>query len=206
MTTLSIPKVDSESPSLRDAKTHTREARATRSFLPRFIRESPLDATKRQLARLRDASDARLREHADALRAQPSPPHAIALIAEAVRRTRGLVPYDVQLHAGLVLAEGRIAEMATGEGKTLVTLLPACCFALEGRGAHVATVNSYLSERDCEFARPAFERLGMTVGFLIERDSKAGKSRDDWDSRNWATANSTAHTSTIDNLTSTSAP
>ena len=126
----------------------------------------------RVLTRLRDVPDSRLRELAGM---HPARPEAIALIAESVRRTHGLVPYDVQLHAGLVLAEGRVAEMATGEGKTLVALLPAFCFTLEGRGAHVATVNSYLAERDCDFARPAFERLGLTVGFLVERDSKANK-------------------------------
>ena len=154
-------------------------ARASRSFarriFSRVVAESPLDATKRRLAELHDLSDTRLREHADALRAQPSHPAAIALIAEAVRRTHGLSPYDVQLHAGLTLAAGQLAEMATGEGKTLVALLPAFCFALQGRGAHVATVNSYLAERDCEFARPAFALLGLTTGLLAERAAPAEK-------------------------------
>ena len=66
---------------------------------------------------------------------------------------RAFDPTTCQFLAGLALAEGRLAEMATGEGKTLVALLPAFCFALQGRGVHVATVNSYLAERDCEFAR-----------------------------------------------------
>ncbi len=114
----------------------------------------------------------RLRELANA---HPSQVEAIALIAESVRRTHGLIPYDVQLHAGHVLAVGRVAEMATGEGKTLVALLPAFCFALEGRGVHIATVNSYLAERDCAFARPAFARLGMSVGLLAEKASKPAK-------------------------------
>ena len=149
--------------------------RSSRSLLHRFRRESPVDATKRRLAELRDVSDARLRELTDALRAQPSNIEAIALIAESVRRTHHIAPYDVQLHAGHVLAAGHLGEMATGEGKTLVALLPAFCFALEGRGAHVATVNSYLAERDCEFARPAFERLGMSVGLLVEKAPRADK-------------------------------
>jgi len=122
-------------------------------------------------------SDNRLREHADALRnesrsrnaAEDLPLRAVALIAESIRRTRRLVPYDCQLMAGLALTEGRIAEMATGEGKTLVALLPAFVFALHGRGAHISTVNPYLAERDCEFARPAFGLLGMTTGLLEER-------------------------------------
>ena len=146
---------------------------AAREFrVARFIREDPVDATKRCLARLREVPDTRLRE---LTAAHPSTAEAIALIAESVRRTHGLVPYDVQLHAGHLLAAGYLAEMATGEGKTLVALLPAFCFALENRGVHVATVNSYLAERDCEFARPAFARLGMSVGLLVEKASKPDK-------------------------------
>ena len=99
----------------------------------------------------------------------------MALIAEAVRRAHGLAAYDVQLLAGLALADGRLGEMATGEGKTLVALLPAFCFALHGRGAHVATVNAYLAQRDFEFARTAFARLGLTVGLLPERASNVEK-------------------------------
>ena len=80
-----------------------------------------------------------------------------------------MVPYDCQFMAGLALADGMLAEMATGEGKTLVALLPTFVFALRGTGAHVATVNPYLAERDCEFARPAFERLGLSIALLKER-------------------------------------
>ena len=138
----------------------------------------------RQLAAsLADESETRLRERTASLRAEARAGRlgealhvpAIALITEAIRRTRGLSPYDVQLLAGLTLAEGQLAEMATGEGKTLVALLPAFCFALHGHGAHVATVNSYLAERDCEFARPAFTLLGLTTGLLAERAAPAEK-------------------------------
>src|SRR5205814_614390 len=87
----------------------------------------------------------RLRERADALRAEARTASgdewhvaAIALIAEAIRRTRGLSPYDVQPHAGLTLAAGQLAEMATGEGKTLDALLPAFCFAPHGHGRESA--------------------------------------------------------------------
>ena len=162
-----------------NAEREFRDARAPRSFarrvFSRCLAEAPLDATKRRLAELADESDARLRERVAALRARPSHPAAIALVAEAVRRTHGLTPYDVQLSAGLTLADGRLAEMATGEGKTLVALLPAFCFALHGHGAHVATVNPYLAARDCEFARPVFARLGLTVGLLAERAGRAEK-------------------------------
>ena len=138
---------------------------------------------RRLAAGLAGESDDRLAERTAALRAEArigkggGPLHtaAIALISEAVRRTRGIFPYDVQLTAGLTLADGRLAEMATGEGKTLVALLPAFCFALHGHGAHVATVNSYLAGRDCDFARPAFALLGMSTGLLAERASQPDK-------------------------------
>ena len=181
MTTLELPANVSNSSRSRDVKTHTPDARATRITPPRFfskwIAESPLDAIKCVLAGLADISDARLRELTSTLRETPNPSHieAIALIAEAVRRSHGIVAYDVQLHAGHVLAAGHLGEMATGEGKTLVALLPAFCFALEGRGAHVATVNSYLAERDREFARAPFDRLGMSVGLLVEKAAKSDK-------------------------------
>ena len=82
---------------------------------------------------------------------------AIGIAAEAVRRIRGLTAYDEQLLAGLILADGNLAEMAAGEGKTLVAALVGFVFALRGRGVHVATVNDYLAKRDCAFAQPIFE-------------------------------------------------
>jgi len=129
------------------------------------------------LARQAGESDARLREQSLELRKKAAAregeetwrAEAVALISEAIRRTTKLVPYDCQLAAGLSLAAGEIAEMATGEGKTLAAMLPAYVFALHGRGAHVATVNPYLAARDAEFARPAFALLGMSVGSLEER-------------------------------------
>src|SRR6266853_6140976 len=132
---------------------------------------------------LRAESDQRLRDRTETLRKEARsgfarPLHtaeAVALIAESVRRSRGIEAYDCQLLAGLALADGRLAEMATGEGKTLVATLPAFCFALHGLGAHVATVNPYLAGRDFEFARPAFERLGLTIGLLPEKPEQARK-------------------------------
>ena len=174
MTTLELPNHVSKRSFRRDAETNTRDAYAPRNPFARFLRESPVHATKRCLARLRDVPDIRLRE---LTHANPSTTEAIALVAESVRRTHRLVPYDVQLHAGHLLAAGQLAEMATGEGKTLVALMPAFCFALQNRGVHVATVNSYLAERDCDFARPVFERLGMSVGLLVEKASKPDKTK-----------------------------
>src|SRR5262245_60048980 len=108
---------------------------------------------------LAQESDDHWRLRVEALRGQPDDIEAIAIAAECIRRTHGLAASDVQLLAGLALARGPLVEMATGEGKTLTALLPGFCFALRGRGAHIATVNPYLAARDAEFATPVFERL-----------------------------------------------
>lgn len=87
-----------------------------------------------------------------------------ALVREAARRAIGLRPYDVQLAGGLALHQGKVAEMATGEGKTLAAVAPTALAALAGRGAHVLTVNDYLARRDAAWMGPVYERLGLTVG------------------------------------------
>ncbi|MEO0447501.1 MAG: hypothetical protein AAF191_15620, partial [Verrucomicrobiota bacterium] len=91
-----------------------------------------------------------------------------ALVREASRRTTGLFHYPEQLLGGLALVRGSVAEMATGEGKTLAVSLPAASFALYGKGVHCITVNSYLAERDAEFTTPILGYLGISVGFLPE--------------------------------------
>jgi preprotein translocase subunit SecA len=93
-------------------------------------------------------------------------PEAFALVREAGDRTIGLRHFDVQLIGGAVLHSGKIAEMRTGEGKTLVATLPAYLNALTGRGVHCVTVNDYLAERDANWMRPIFEFLGLSVAFL----------------------------------------
>ncbi len=94
---------------------------------------------------------------------------AFALVREASRRVLGLFHYDVQILGGLAICRGTIAEMATGEGKTLVQSLAAYTLSLVGRGVHVATANSYLAERDFEFAQPLYEFLGTSAALLPER-------------------------------------
>ncbi len=89
-----------------------------------------------------------------------------ALVREASKRTLGMRHFDVQLIGGIVLHEGRIAEMRTGEGKTLVATLPVCLNALTGRGVHVVTVNDYLARRDAEWMGRIYEFLGFTVGCI----------------------------------------
>lgn len=93
----------------------------------------------------------------------------LAFCVEAVRRVHGKVLHDVQLLGGLVMASGAIAEMATGEGKTLTGAAPAFVHALSGQGVHVMTSNAYLAERDCDELRPVFELLGLTVAVLPEQ-------------------------------------
>jgi preprotein translocase subunit SecA len=93
-------------------------------------------------------------------------PEAFAVVREVSSRVLGLRHFDVQLIGGMVLHEGNIAEMRTGEGKTLVATLPAYLNALTGRGVHVVTVNDYLAKRDSQWMRPVFEFLGLTVGVI----------------------------------------
>jgi preprotein translocase subunit SecA len=93
-------------------------------------------------------------------------PEAFAVVREAARRTLGERPFDVQLAGGIVLHQGKIAEMATGEGKTLVATLPVYLNALTGRGVHVVTVNDYLAKRDRDWMGQIYEFLGLTVGVI----------------------------------------
>ncbi|NOI18980.1 preprotein translocase subunit SecA [Vibrio coralliilyticus] len=94
-------------------------------------------------------------------------PEAFATVREASKRVYGMRHFDVQLIGGMVLNAGQIAEMRTGEGKTLTATLPAYLNALAGKGVHVVTVNDYLAKRDAETNRPLFEFLGMTVGVNV---------------------------------------
>ncbi|HEX2109245.1 MAG TPA: preprotein translocase subunit SecA, partial [Rubrobacteraceae bacterium] len=91
---------------------------------------------------------------------------AFAVVREAARRTLGMRPFDVQVMGGIVLHEGKIAEMKTGEGKTLAATMPVYLNALEGKGAHVVTVNDYLARRDAQWMGEIYEFLGLTVGLI----------------------------------------
>ena len=100
---------------------------------------------------------------------------AFAVVREASVRTLGMRPFDVQLIGGMVLHQGDIAEMRTGEGKTLVATLPAYLNALSGTGVHVVTVNEYLAKRDSEWMSPIYESLGMNVGVTSSTQSHEEK-------------------------------
>ena len=102
-------------------------------------------------------------------------PEAFATVREAALRVLGQRPYDTQIIGGITLHEGRIAEMRTGEGKTLVATLPAYLNALTGNGVHVVTVNDYLARRDADWMGPVFTTLGMTVGVIQSRQDVASK-------------------------------
>src|SRR5579863_3923927 len=94
-------------------------------------------------------------------------PEAFACVREAARRRLGMRHFDVQLIGGMTLHRGKIAEMRTGEGKTLVATLSSYLNAIPGKGVHVITVNDYLAQRDANWMRPVFEALGMSVGVVL---------------------------------------
>ena len=94
-------------------------------------------------------------------------PEAFAVCREASKRVLGMRHFDVQLIGGIILHQGRIAEMKTGEGKTLVATLPVYLNALTGDGVHVVTVNDYLARRDSEWMGKVYKFLGLTVGLVI---------------------------------------
>src|ERR671932_21094 len=124
-------------------------------------------------------SDEELRERADALRERARDgedldellPESFALTREAAKRTLEQRHFDVQLIGGMVLHDGSIAEMKTGEGKTLTATLPAVLNSLPGKGVHIVTVNDYLARRDAEWMRPVYEMLGLTVGTIQAGES-----------------------------------
>ncbi len=134
------------------------------------------EALKSQFAILKDEVQERLKDadpadagYKERLRAalDPAIVPAFALVREAGRRFLNMRHFDVQLIGGLVLHDGKIAEMKTGEGKTLVATLPAVLNSLAGRGVHIVTVNDYLARRDAEWMSPLYRGLGMSVGVIV---------------------------------------
>ncbi|HWB29074.1 MAG TPA: DEAD/DEAH box helicase, partial [Vicinamibacterales bacterium] len=146
----------------------TQNERELKRLRPIVARINELEST------VRDLSDADLRARTATLRERVGRgeslddvlPEAFATVREAGRRVLNMRHFDVQLIGGMVLHGGRIAEMKTGEGKTLVATLPAYLNALEGKGVHVVTVNDYLARRDSEWMGRVYRFLGMTVGVV----------------------------------------
>lgn len=128
-------------------------------------------------------SDERMREKTEEFKSRYSKgesldsilPEAFALVREASVRIVGLEPYDVQVIGALALHEGKIAEMKTGEGKTLVATMPAYLNAIAGKGVHIVTVNDYLAERDATLMGEIYKFLGMTVGVVLNSSSGVQK-------------------------------
>ncbi|MBF6590165.1 MAG: preprotein translocase subunit SecA, partial [Ktedonobacterales bacterium] len=104
-------------------------------------------------------------------------PEAFAAVREASRRATGLRHFDVQLIGGIVLHQGKIAEMRTGEGKTLAATLPAYLNALTGQGVHIVTVNDYLAQRDRDWMGKIYEFLGLSVGVILTTQQPQGDER-----------------------------
>lgn len=150
-------------------------ARYMRKLQPR------VDAINAREPIYQQMTDAELREQTDKLRKRLSAGEslddllieAFAVCREAGRRVLGMRHFDVQLMGGMVLHSGAIAEMVTGEGKTLVATLPAYLNALEGKGVHVVTVNDYLARRDREWMGPLYMALGLSVGVIQHNSSTA---------------------------------
>jgi len=138
-----------------------------------------LDQVNQLEPTLESESDAQLRKRSLSVRYKVKSgeklerliPEAFALVREAGRRTLRMRHFDVQIVGGISLFYGSIAEMQTGEGKTLTATLPLYLHALAGKGAHLATVNDYLAARDAEWMRPIYELLGLTVGVIQTKDT-----------------------------------
>ena len=143
--------------------------RRIRSYRPRV---EQINALEKELEQL---SDEALQARTDAFKQQLAEGKtlddilvpAFATVREAGKRTLGQRHFDVQLIGGMVLHEGKISEMKTGEGKTLVATLPVYLNALSGRGVHVVTVNDYLAKRDAEWMGQIYKFLGLTVGVIV---------------------------------------
>ena len=149
-----------------------RRGLATRSQLESFVR-----SVERHGRELRDESETALAARARALHrplvvdglTDELLARCFAVVRELAKRTLGTPHYDVQLMGGWVMARGMLAEMETGEGKTLTATLPACAAALAGIPVHVVSANDYLVERDADAMRPLYDALGLTVGAVLER-------------------------------------
>lgn len=184
----------------KSLKIHTKEKKPTdkladRTRMTRFLQGVFGDAQKKILKRLykkvleinalepkyEQMSDKELAEQTKLLRERAGKgkekeldavlADSFAVAREASKRILGMRPFDVQLIGGMVLHEGNVAEMKTGEGKTLVAMLPAYLNALTGKGVHVVTVNDYLAQRDAGWNAPVYHFLGLSVGVIINQAS-----------------------------------
>ncbi|GAA1295645.1 protein translocase subunit SecA [Planotetraspora silvatica] len=143
-------------------------------FVRRFLdRPGSVDLTPFQRTVERAGElEAEVRERAELRAGEVGTPEFCAVMREAARRALGQRPFDVQLVGMLAMLDGHVAQMATGEGKTLAGALSAAGFALQGKHVHAVSVNDYLARRDAEWMRPLFEILGLTVGWISETSTR----------------------------------
>jgi preprotein translocase subunit SecA len=146
----------------------TKHERDVKRMMPVVASVNALEPATQALdeAALRNKTDELRKRLADGAGIDDVLPEAFAVCREAARRALGMRHFDVQLIGGMVLHQGKIAEMATGEGKTLVATLPAYLNALGGKGVHIVTVNDYLAKRDAQWMGPLFHALGLSVGVI----------------------------------------
>ncbi len=156
----------------------TRSEREVKKLLPTVDRIESLGGEMKKLTdeQLREKTSEFKQRYQNGEALDDLLPEAFAVCREAADRVLGMRPYRVQLIGGIVLHQGRIAEMKTGEGKTLVAILPAYLNALTGNGVHIVTVNDYLAKRDSEWMGKVYRFLGLTVG-LIVHDLKSNERR-----------------------------
>lgn len=143
-------------------------------WIKQLVAVNRLESNRRELSDIQIKKEARSLQYR--VRSGESPldllPEAYSLVREAGRRTMNMRHYDVQILGGIALANGCIAEMQTGEGKTLTATLPLFAHSLIGKGAHLATVNDYLAQRDAEWMMPLFRTLGCSVGIVLSPDQQ----------------------------------
>jgi preprotein translocase subunit SecA len=153
----------------------TKHERDVKRMLPAVAAINALEPTMQALddEALRGKTDELRKRFADGAEIEDVLPEAFAVCREAARRALGMRHFDVQLIGGMVLHDGKIAEMATGEGKTLVATLPAYLNALTSKGVHIVTVNDYLAKRDAQWMGPLYQALGLSVGVIQHEASFA---------------------------------
>jgi len=146
----------------------TKHERDVKRMLPVVSTINALEPAMQALddGALRGKTDELRKRFADGAEIEDVLPEAFAVCREAARRALGMRHFDVQLIGGMVLHDGKIAEMATGEGKTLVATLPAYLNALTSKGVHIVTVNDYLAKRDAQWMGPLYHALGLSVGVI----------------------------------------
>ena len=147
----------------------TRSQREVKRIMPLVEKTESYQSQMQQLTdeQLRDKTREYKKRLAEGATLDDLLPEAFATVREAAKRVLGMEHYRVQIIGGIILHQGRIAEMKTGEGKTLVSTLPAYLNALEGKGVHIVTVNDYLAKRDAEWMGKVHEFLGLTVGVVL---------------------------------------